>query len=179
MFAANRDGLRKFGRVSANGCAIRRGEAVRRAWDRQGWATNWTIGMSARKFHEIWIEQCDASGAIKLQYGVQPAFDYLVGEKLVNFVEAAATRPEFARELPKFAARVRSIFTPEEIRTELTRLEREQSECEVACGDDHDFADELAEEDEQMLESPAEAAERARRFALIKELLTTAQLGTA
>ena len=39
-----------------------------------------------RKLHEIWAEQCDASHKIKLRYGVKAAFDYLVAEKLVNFV---------------------------------------------------------------------------------------------
>jgi phosphopantothenate synthetase len=39
--------------------------------------------------------KCDASQPIKVQYGIKSAFDYLVGEKLLNFAEAAATHPEF------------------------------------------------------------------------------------
>jgi hypothetical protein len=38
-----------------------------------------------RKFHEIWIEQCDAAQEIKLRYGLKAAFDYVVAEKLLNF----------------------------------------------------------------------------------------------
>ena len=84
--------------------------------------------MNTRKFHEIWIEQCDATHEIKLRYGVKAAFDYLVAEKLFNFVDAATSRPEFARELPRFVAYVRGLFTPQEIRTHLARIEREQRE---------------------------------------------------
>jgi hypothetical protein len=36
------------------------------------------------KFHEIWIEQCDAAQEIKLRYGLKAAFDYVVAEKLLN-----------------------------------------------------------------------------------------------
>ena len=82
--------------------------------------------MSTRKFHEIWIEQCDATYEIKLRYGVKAAFDYLVAEKLLNFAEAAASYHEFARELPRFVARVRGVFTPQELLTHLERIEREQ-----------------------------------------------------
>jgi hypothetical protein len=32
------------------------------------------------KFHEIWIEQCEAAEEIKLRYGLKAAFDYLVAE---------------------------------------------------------------------------------------------------
>ena len=35
------------------------------------------------------------------------AEDYLLSEKLLNFAEAAATRPDFAQELPLFVAQVR------------------------------------------------------------------------
>ena len=43
-----------------------------------------------RKLHELWMEQCEAAGAIKERYGLKAAFDYLVGEKLLNFTEAAS-----------------------------------------------------------------------------------------
>ena len=70
--------------------------------------------MNTRKVHEIWVEQCDATNEIKLRYGVKAAFDYLVAEKLLNFADAATGRPEFARELPRFVAYVRGLFTPQE-----------------------------------------------------------------
>jgi hypothetical protein len=80
--------------------------------------------VEARKFHEIWIEQCEAAEEINLRYGLKAAFDYLVAEKLFNFADAAKIHPAFARELPQFVARVRGLFTVEEMRTHLTDLGR-------------------------------------------------------
>jgi hypothetical protein len=57
--------------------------------------------VSSREFHKIWTEQCEAAHDIKLRYGPQAAFDYVVAEKLLSFAEAAARRPEFAGELPR------------------------------------------------------------------------------
>ena len=81
--------------------------------------------MGAGKTHEIWIEQCDAARGIKLRYGLKAAFDYVVSEKLLNFAGVAADHPEFARELPRFVLAVRRMFTSEEIRTNIARIERE------------------------------------------------------
>jgi hypothetical protein len=58
--------------------------------------------VSARKHHDIWIEQCEAARTIKARYGLKAAFDYVVGEKLMNFAGAAFKHPEFAREFPRF-----------------------------------------------------------------------------
>ena len=90
--------------------------------------------MSLLKFHEIWIEQCEAAEKIKLRYGLKAAFEYLVAEKLLNFAEAAARDPEFARLLPRFVARVRGLFTLQEIRTQLDRIGREQREYDASIG---------------------------------------------
>ena len=125
--------------------------------------------MSGRKMHEIWIEQCDAAQNIKLRYGVEAAFDYVVAEKLLKFASAASDHPEFARELPRFISRLRRMFTTQEMRTHITRIEREQSKNDI----------DVQEPSEMIPESPAAAAERARQFATIKELLTTADLGTS
>jgi hypothetical protein len=125
--------------------------------------------VSARKYHEIWIEQCEAARTIKARYGLKAAFDYVVGEKLIDFASAASQRLEFARELPRFVSEVRRMFTPEEIRTHIARLEREQSEKAV----------DVWEEDELYPESSIAAAERVRQFTTIKDFLTTAELGTS
>jgi hypothetical protein len=83
------------------------------------------------KFHEIWIEQCEAAEEIKLRYGLQAAFDYLVSEKLLNFAEAATRDPNLREELPRFLARVRGLFTPQDMRTQLDRIGREQREYDA------------------------------------------------
>jgi hypothetical protein len=108
---------------------------------------------------------------------VKAAFNYLVAEKLLNFADAATSHPEFARELPRFVACVRGLFTPQEMRTHLARIEREQTEYAVVNDDEED--DVLDDDVELIRESPAAAAERARQFATVKELLTAAELGTS
>ena len=114
-----------------------------------------------RQLHEIWIEQCEAARTIKDRYGLKAAFDYLVGEKLLSFTEAASEHRAFAQELPRFVSEVRRMFTAEEIVAQLARIEREQSEKDAA-----------QEEDDPLAESPMREAARARQFAMIKELLT-------
>ena len=118
-----------------------------------------------------------SSGATDLR----AAFDYLVAEKLLNFADAATTHPEFARELPRFVARVRGLFTVEEMRAHLKRIELAQREHEayISGHDEFDEQDEQLEEDALTLESAEAAAERARQFAVIAELLTAAELGTS
>ena len=125
--------------------------------------------MTERHWHEIWIEQCEAAEPMRLRYGVESAFDYVVGEKLLNFAEAAAAHAEFAQALPQFVSRVRGMFTLEEMEAHLARTERQRREMEEAAAEDEDpgFADDRA------------AAERARQFALVKELLTAPALGTS
>lgn len=127
--------------------------------------------MNDRKMHEIWKEQCEAAQDIKLRYGLQAAFDYVVAEKLLNFISAAADHPEFARELPRFVSEVRRMFTSDEIRAHMARIERERQAKGAAASED--------DEDETLRESPATVAARARQFAIIKELLTAQELGTS
>ena len=109
--------------------------------------------MSSREFHKIWTEQCAAAYDIRLRCGPQAAFDYVVAEKLLNFAEAAARRPEFARELPRFVARVRGLFTPEELQTHIARIEHERMVQEAPSA-------EIEEADDPFRESPEAAAER-------------------
>ena len=125
--------------------------------------------MSVRKHHEIWIEQCEAAQNIKLRYGVKAAFDYVVAEKLLNFADAAARHPEFARELPRFVSEVRRMFKPQEIAAHLARFEREQIDKSSDIDPDDDF----------ISESPVAAAARHQQFATVKELLTVTALGSS
>jgi hypothetical protein len=74
------------------------------------------------KFHKIWVQQCRATRRIKQQFGVKNALDYLLGEKLENFAEAADQRREFAAELPRFQAAGWKVFNPYELAGYLTTL---------------------------------------------------------
>ena len=105
---------------------------------------------------------------IKIRFGLTAAFDYVVAEKLLDFASAAADHPEFARELPRFVSEVRRMFTPEEIRTHIARVEREQAENNTNAA---------ADDDELSRESPATVADQAWRFAIIADFLTAPELG--
>jgi hypothetical protein len=106
---------------------------------------------------------------IRARFGLNAAFDYIVGEKLINFAEAASRHRAFAQELPRFISEVRRMFTSEEIGVQLTRIERERKEKN----------EDVLDEDDPFRESPTAIEERVRQFTVIKELLTTTTLGTS
>jgi hypothetical protein len=62
--------------------------------------------------HKIWVGQCDAARGIEDEFGTAKALDYLVGEKFLNFLQAAETNAEFRAEIPLFVAEIKSIFEP-------------------------------------------------------------------
>ena len=43
--------------------------------------------------------ECEAARTIRERFGLHAAFDYAVGEKLINFVSAASDRPAFASRI--------------------------------------------------------------------------------
>lgn len=124
--------------------------------------------MNSSKAHKIWIEQCEATQTIRARFGLKAAFDYIVGEKLISFADAAFRHRDFAQELPRFISEVRRMFTPEEIAAQLTRIERNRNQKD----------EDVVDEDDPLDEDPASIAERARQFMTIKELLTATTLGT-
>jgi hypothetical protein len=85
------------------------------------------MGTSQREFHRQWITQCEAARDIKSRFGLGSALEYLLGEKLLKFVDASAQRPEFKRELHHFLAEIKRVFSPGEIRPYANRLERRAS----------------------------------------------------
>lgn len=74
-------------------------------------ATNvWQDYIPCMQFEKIWVEQCRATKAIKRRFGAKSALDYLIGEKLTTFADAAREDPAFAKELPRFLAAVWRLF---------------------------------------------------------------------
>lgn len=59
---------------------------------------------------KIWIDQCEATRRIEDEFGTPDALAYLVGEKFLNFLEAAETHTDFRAEIPAFVAEIRAIF---------------------------------------------------------------------
>ena len=66
-------------------------------------------------FRKIWIEQCEAAEGIEADYGTEKALGYLIGEKLLNFLEVAEKKREWRAEVPPFIAKIKDIFEPWQI----------------------------------------------------------------
>jgi hypothetical protein len=128
--------------------------------------------MTGRRFQDIWKEQCEAARGVRERHGVDSALDYLIGEKLTTYAETAITRPEFARELPRFVAEIRSIFNTQEIRLYLEHLER------MHALEDEELSTDLTDDD-VTIDTPEQRAAVRERLVRLKELLTSTILGTA
>ena len=72
----------------------------------------------------FWMEQCDAARGIKERFGAEKALGYLIGEKLLNFLRASGRNPDLAAEVPKFAAEIKMVFEPWELREYLSGVRR-------------------------------------------------------
>jgi hypothetical protein len=68
-----------------------------------------------RKFAKPWMEQCAAVQYIRDGFGVNKAADYIVGEKLVGFIEFLDSYPDLRSDLPQFVAEIRILFSPQEL----------------------------------------------------------------
>ena len=105
---------------------------------------------------KIWIEQADVAEGIRERFGLDDAISYLVGEKFIAFLGAASSHSEWEAEVPAFAARVREIFEPHELRAFFDRPSDQGLAPDVEDLDAHDVT---------------MAAERMMRVERAKELL--------
>ena len=97
--------------MTTGGAVVGRRCLARAAAERERLHTTCLERYSLRvRFEKIWVEQCRATTAIKQHFGAKSALDYLIGEKLPTFSEAARHDAAFARELPRFLAAVWRIF---------------------------------------------------------------------
>lgn len=62
------------------------------------------------EMNKTWIEQCEAALGIEAQFGTQKSLEYIIGDKFLNFLEAAETHADFRAEIPAFVARIKTIF---------------------------------------------------------------------
>lgn len=122
-------------------------------------------------FRNIWKGQCTAARSIRTRFGTLSALDYLIGEKLLSYASRAAAKPELARELPRFVAEIRDIFSRDEIAHYLDHLDR------ITAIEDEQASDE--DDDDFFSDSPAELAAKQARFIQLKDLLTSSVLGIA
>ncbi len=90
--------------------------------------------------HKIWIEQCEAARCIEAEFGTQKALNYLIDEKLINFLEAAETNRDFRAEIPAFVAEIKSIFEPWQL-AHCLESARQRPPFDTADYEDDDFYD--------------------------------------
>jgi hypothetical protein len=128
------------------------------------------MSSSTTEFHKIWVAQCAATEDIRDHFGPRNALGYLIGEKLFTFLWATERDPLFAAELPDFIREIRRLFTAEDIRDYLDRLENTKY---LAPRDPDLDLDELddPDEDEPLLENPVMGAEELLRFSRVRQLL--------
>ncbi len=120
------------------------------------------------KPQNIWIEQCDAACRIQEGFGKQKALGYLIGEKFMNFVKVADQYPEWAAELPAFAAGIKRIFPPGEIQEYLNNVRRVGALGHTCTDEEY----EVFREADGAAADPAYGPETILLLERIKELLT-------
>jgi hypothetical protein len=141
---------------------------------------------TTHSFHRTWINQCEAAHGIRFHRGIENAFDYIVGEKLLGFAEIAMSRPEFAREVPNFVSEIRRMFSREDIETLWPRIERqiaEQMESDLYQMEE-ELSGAVEEEDLDFIKQDAlrirkQWEEKLRAARHLRDLLTIPSLGIA
>lgn len=128
--------------------------------------------MTTRRFEMIWRDQCEAAEGILVKHGFMAALDYLIGEKLDMFVQTAATRPEFARELPHFVAQIRTTFAREDIADYFDILD---DDARTSSTEEH--AKKLEESGLLMSQEAKQA--RIKRLVMLRSMLLETQFGTS
>jgi len=85
---------------------------------------------------KVWIEQCEAARGIENEFGTQKALAYLIGEKFLNFLEAAETDADFRAEVPAFVAEIKTIFERWQLAEYLVRARQTEPFDSSAYGDE-------------------------------------------
>ena len=117
---------------------------------------------------KIWIEQCEAARRIEDEFGTQKALAYLIGEKFINFLEAADDDLDFRMEMPVFVAEIKTIFE----RWQLAEYLETARQTEPFDPDDYDDAEEAEMERKSELRRSAAdllLVERAKEWLLEEE----------
>jgi hypothetical protein len=122
-------------------------------------------------FHKIWIDQCEAARDIREAFGVEKALGYLIGEKFLNFLQAADQDPDFAGEVTAFVEEIKAIFQPSEIRAYLEAVRRVGPLGHVCDDETYEEMREAGAIDENPVEWAREIllVERAKRALLPEE----------
>jgi len=118
--------------------------------------------------HKLWIEQCEAARSIEDEFGTQQALKYLVGEKFLNYLEAADGAPSFRAEIPAFVAEVKTIFERWQLADYLEKA-RETEPFDPADYEDDEEAEMERQADIRRCAADLMLVERAREWLLEEE----------
>ena len=115
--------------------------------------------------HKIWIEQCEAARGLEAEFDTQKALAYLVGEKFINFLDAAEDDVQLRTDIPDFVAEIQTIFERWQLAAYL-EIARETAPFDPSVYDDPEEA-EMARQSE-LRQSAAELllVERAKEWLL-------------
>jgi hypothetical protein len=91
---------------------------------------------------KIWIEQCEATRDIEDQFGTDRALSYLIGEKFLNYLEAAERHADFRAEIPAFVAEIKTIFEPWQL-AEYLEVARHREPFDPSLYDEDDDPEEI------------------------------------
>jgi hypothetical protein len=86
---------------------------------------------------KIWSEQCKAARRVEEEFGTPKALAYLVGDKFLNFLEAARSDTSFRTEIPSFVTEIKAIFEPWQL-AEYLETARQTEPFDPALYDDED-----------------------------------------
>ena len=117
--------------------------------------------------HKIWIEQCEAARTIENEFGTDKALAYLIGEKFIDFLEAAEDSAEFRAEIPAFVAEAKTLFEPWQL-AEYLKIARQSERFDVDDYDDPEEAEVARQLDLRKWAAELLLVERAKDWLLEK-----------
>ena len=118
---------------------------------------------------KMWVKQCEAAENIEAKYGTEKAMGYLIGEKLLNFLDVAETKPEWQAQIPLFIAEIKKLFEPWKIAEFLETPRRLGALGHVADDEGHEMFRKQVDEADNVRED----ARNLRLLEWARELLLT------
>ena len=123
--------------------------------------------MSKMEPCKIWIEKCEAARMIEDEFGTDKALRYLIGEKFLDYLEAAERLPDFRAEIPAFVAEIKTIFEPWQLAEFLkTARQTEPFDPDLYEGEDPEFIEMERRDDLRRSANDLLLVERARGWLL-------------
>jgi hypothetical protein len=89
---------------------------------------------------KIWTEKCEAARMIEDEFGTDKALRYLIGEKFLDYLEAAERLHDFRAEIPAFVSEIKTIFEPWQL-AEFLKTARQTEPFDPSIYDDDEDMD--------------------------------------